>query len=88
MKIKVVQPEKGEVVSTEIIATSIVAIAAAVRRMRSGRLNDTALVLLVHHACPSSGRMRGRPGIAEVRAVLAGLDALERTYLKKPPSRA
>ncbi len=77
--VKVVDGENP--VTTEIIADAVLAIAQGVRKLRAGRLNDRALVLLIQHATsPPMGQR-------EVKAVLAGIDALEAEYLRKPASK-
>ena len=58
----------------EVIAQSIVDIAAGMKRLNAGRLNRNALVLLLHHA--------SRVGMRDIERVLEGLDSLERLYLK------
>lgn len=69
------QPVEGEEVSTEILATNIIAISTGIKKMRAGRLNDRALILLIHDA---SGV--GKPAI---RDVLNTLESLETIYCKK-----
>jgi hypothetical protein len=81
--VKVVQGEKE--VPTEVLADAIVSIAGGIKSLRSGRLNDDALFLLIQHAAPT---VRGRPrpiGKREIKAVLDGIAALEKTYLRKKP---
>lgn len=81
-QVKVVQnPEKE--IPAEVLAESIVAISQGIRRLRAGRLNDRALVLLIQYASPPVGRSQ-RIGQTEVRAVLEGIESLERTYIRKP----
>ncbi|CAN0152942.1 unnamed protein product [Phaeothamnion confervicola] len=64
----------------EVLADSIKAISEGVRKLRAGRLNERALVLLIQHAAPSP---TGSPlSQRAVKDVLAGIDALEREYLK------
>jgi hypothetical protein len=85
-KVTVTQQEGADEVPTEVLAQSIAAIAEGVRKLRTGRLNDRALVLLIQHASPSVGVYKPRKiGTVEVRAVLDGIDALEATYLRKKP---
>lgn len=81
MKVKIVQQPGAEPVPAEIIAQSVKDIAEALRKLRDGRLNDRALVLLIQHAAPSSGphSVSGR----QVRTVLDAIENLERTYLRK-----
>lgn len=68
------QPVEGEEIPTEILATSIVAIAAGMKKIREGRLNSKALVLLIHDA---SGV--GKP---DIRNVLDTLEKLEALYCR------
>jgi len=72
-------------VPTEIMAESIVAISASMKKLRASRLNDDALFLLIQHAVPSSGRRgsRTKVSIANIKAVFAGISSLEATFLKK-----
>lgn len=77
-------PEK--VVATEVLADSIAQIAQGIRALRKGRLTDHALYLLIQHAAPTnkSGPSYGqRLPIKDIKAVFAGIDALEVAYLKK-----
>ena len=67
------QPEKE--IPTEILAESIVAISDGFRKLRSGRLNDKTLLLLVSHASGVAQR--------EIKAVFEAIESLERLYLKK-----
>ncbi len=74
-------------IPTEVIADSIIAISDGIRKLRAGRLNDNALFLLIQHAAPNphSGRF-GSPrslSIKDIRAVINGIESLEKTYLKK-----
>ena len=85
-KIDVKQPEGGNV-PVEILADAILVIAEGIKAMRAGRLNDRALVLLIQHASPTPKGMHSKPISAkEVRAVLAGIENLEREYLKPKAS--
>jgi len=63
---------------TEIIADSIVSISEGIRKLRSGRLNDRAIVILIHHVCGIGQR--------EIRSVLDAMETLESNYLKKRAS--
>lgn len=72
---------EGEV-PTEVIAESIVAISEGVKKLRSGRLNDKALFLLIQNAAPLGGHPRGKVSIKNIMDVFAGIESLERTYLK------
>ena len=85
-KIKIVQsPEKEKEVPTEVLASSIKAIAEGVRKLRSGRLNDRALFLLIQDAAPATGGKynHSRVGIPAIKAVLEGIDSLDKNFLRK-----
>jgi hypothetical protein len=68
--------------TVEILASSIVAISEGIRKLRAGPLNEKALVLLIQHAAPTTGYNGTRPGVQEIRAVLDGMESLEKQYLK------
>lgn len=75
--VKVTQPE-GKEVPTEVLSSAIVSIADGIKKLRSGRLNDRALFLLIQHASPGSNLSQ-----RDIKAVLSGIESLERIYLKK-----
>lgn len=87
MTVKIKQTPENEV-PTEILADAIVAIAAGVKKLRSGRLADRTLYMLIADAAPW---IKGRPmrsvGVKDVKAVLDGIEALEKTHLKKRPAK-
>lgn len=87
--LRVTQQPDAEV-PTEVLADAIVTIAQGVKKLRAGRLNDDALCMLIAYATPAVGKTypKKQVGKREVRAVLAGIEALERTYLKKPAREA
>lgn len=92
-QIKVKQPDNRSSqssqndVPTEILADSIVAIAEGIRKLRAGRLNERALLLLIQHAAPAPSSFRTKPvSQKDVRAVLDGIENLEAAYLKKKPA--
>jgi hypothetical protein len=66
----------------ELIAEAIVAISQGVRELRKSRLTGKALLLLIQHAIPTSGRPPTRPTQRDIQAVLDALEDLERIYLK------
>lgn len=81
-----VKQNEEKQVPVEVIATSLVAIADGVRKLRAGPLNEKALLLLIQHAAPNVGRYGGKKiGTTEIKAVLEGMESLEATYLKKKP---
>ena len=86
-KIKVVNKDETKPMPVEVLAESIKAISDGVRKLRNGPLNDRALLLLIQNAAPGVGGRHGtnKLGMAEIRAVLEGMESLENTYLKKKP---
>lgn len=87
-KIEVKQKPENEV-PTEVLASSIVEISNGIKKLRSGRLNDRALFLLIQDAAPNGGggsRGYGKVGIREIKAVLEGIENLEAAFLRKKPA--
>jgi hypothetical protein len=85
MAVKVKQVPEAEV-PTEILADAIVAIAAGVKKLRSGRLADRTLCMLIADAAPGYGKYPVKQVTKrDVWAVLEGIEALEATHLKKKP---
>ena len=65
-------------VPTAILASSILTIAEGVRRLRTGRLADRALFLLIQDACSD------RIGIDKIRMVLEAVGELGKPYVRTP----
>lgn len=89
-EIKVTQSAEGPEVSAEIIADAIVAISTGIKKLRSGRLNDRALLLLIAEASPTIRSPRKAPkpiSMKQVQMVLDGIASLETTFLKKKPAK-
>jgi hypothetical protein len=85
-KINVRQPDDAkQQVPTEVLATSIVSIADGIKKLRSGRLTDKALFLLIQHAAPSVGGRGGYSPISikDIKAVFEGIENLESAFIKK-----
>jgi hypothetical protein len=77
--VKIKQPEPpAEEVPAEILATSIVAISEAMDRLMQGRLNASAVYLLIQNACPS----KDRPTIRQIETVLQAARDLKKTYVR------
>jgi hypothetical protein len=62
------------------------ALAAGVRKLRSGRLNDRALFLLIQDAAPTVGRNSTKLSMRDIKAVFDGIDSLEDSFLRKRPA--
>lgn len=78
-----VKNDSEKPIPTEVIADSIVAISEGIKKLRSGRLNDKALLLLIQHASPQLLAPYRKVGITEIKAVIEGMESLESTFLKK-----
>lgn len=78
-QITVIQ-DKDNLVPTEVLAQEIQNISSGVRKLRQGRLNDRALLLLIQNSVPCS------ISIKTIRYVLDSIESLEQTYLKKKPA--
>lgn len=76
-KLIVKQPEIDPV-PTEVMADEIIAMAQGIRKLRSGRLNDRALILLIQDAASTQ-----KLGRTTIKAVLDGIEGLEREFLRK-----
>lgn len=58
---------EGEEIPTEVIAEHIKTIAEGIQKLRRGRLNDRALLILIQNAAPST--RNGKVGVTEIRAI-------------------
>ena len=68
----------AEEVPVEVIADALVAISDGIKRLRSGALNERALLLLIQHAIPQSDRL----SVKQIKAVLDGAESLRSNYVK------
>ena len=73
-KLVVTQKESKEEITVEVLAQSIKDISDGVKKLRSGRLNDKAIILLIQK---SSG-----VGAGTVKRVIDGMQSLEKEFLK------
>ncbi len=78
-KVTVVQKPEAEV-PTEVLAQAIIDIAAGMKKLRSGRLNDRALILLIQSAV---GSVPSPVSQRDIRAVLDAIQSLEAIYIRK-----
>ena len=77
MKHTIVQDPDGEPIGVEIIASALVDMADAMKKINGSRLKRSALVTLL---CHQSKLPRGT-----VEVVLNNLDAIEANFLKSAP---
>lgn len=89
-KVLTIKQSPENEVPTEVFATSVKSISDGIKKLRSGRLNDRALFLLIQDAVGGVGPERGpkqKLALRDIKAVLDGIEALERTFLRKPTAR-
>lgn len=68
----------------EVMEKSIIAISEGIKTLRSTRLNDKALFMLIAHASPSYGNHpKTKICVRDVQSVIEGIESLESMYLKK-----
>lgn len=66
--------------TAEIIAQQLQDVSRGIKKLREGRLNERALVALLHDST--------RMAKSDIERILDGLENLEKTYLKKPQASA
>lgn len=81
MKKVTVKQDEQKVVPVEVIAESIVAISAGIKKLLNGPLNRKAVTLLIQHSAPT-GRNGQKISQGDINDVLDGIESLEKTYLK------
>lgn len=64
-------------VPAEVLATAIVAMAEGMKKLRAGRLNDRAIILLVQNSMGYS-----KASLSTIKQVLDSIENLEKTYCK------
>lgn len=82
-KTRIKQEQGKEPMPVEVLAESIRSISQGIKKLQEGPLNDKCLYLLIQNAAPSTGRNYQKISIAEIKAVLNGIESLASTYLKK-----
>jgi hypothetical protein len=78
--IKITQTEEVPM-PVVVIAGHVAEISKGIKKLQSGPMNDRALFLLIQHAIPA--QRGGAVSIRTIKAVIQGINDLERTYLKK-----
>ena len=74
---KVIKTETNAGLPVEIIAQEIQDLAEGIKKLRAGKLNDKALVILLHAAIGSQNISK-----QQITKVLDSLENLEKLYLK------
>lgn len=72
---KAIIKDPNDEVPTEILATEIIKMSESIKKLRSGRLNDRALYLLIQDGC--------KLPVRDIRAVFESAEDLARRYIKK-----
>ena len=83
IQVSVVQ-NPDSLVPVEVLAESIKAISQGMKKLLAGPLTEEVIVLLVTNASPQIGPKYSRSYITkpQVRAMLQGLESLEKKFLK------
>lgn len=77
-KIKIVQsPPPFEQVPTEILADAIVSMSEGIAKLRSGKLTDRALFLLIQNAAPT------KLSLENIKSVLNAIEDLRTCFIRK-----
>lgn len=87
MKNVVIKQDEKNPVPIEVLATSIRAIAAGIKTIRRGPLDERALLILIAENCRMKKRKYGRLVRAQIspgtiKSVLDSLESLQAAYLK------
>lgn len=69
-----IKQNPDDLIPVVVLAREIESICAGVRRLCAGRMNDRALLLLIQHSSKVSAK--------SLRAVIDGIENLERLYLR------
>lgn len=77
-----IKQTEGKEVPTEIIAQEILTMSEGIKKLRAGRLNDRALILLIQGACPTGSYKDKAISQKTIRTVLNAIESLSVEYLK------
>ena len=77
LKELVIKKDKEDPIPVEVMERAIVDLAAGFKRMKSSRLSEKAIILLVQHSAGTTVVTQ-----AQVKAVLDSAANLDRTFLK------
>lgn len=82
VRVNVVQ-DKEHIVEQNVLATAIVEISKAVKRLERSGLTFNAVVILTQHNCKSLTKYgNDRPGMSAVREVLRSIGELTERFVK------
>lgn len=77
-RVKVEQKSPEPTHTEEEIAEAVINVARGIKQLRSGRLSDKALLLLISYATPAP-----HMSLREVQTVLDAMEDLEAKYIRK-----
>lgn len=77
-----VKQQPNEEIAVDVLAKEIVEISESIRRLRSGKLKDKALYLLIQHSTGGVGHGYQKVPIAVIKAVFDGAENLAKDFLK------
>jgi hypothetical protein len=83
--VEVVQDPENKI-AVQVLAADIQRISAGIKALRRGDLADDTLLLLIQHAAPAnkrSGQMYKPISLYTIKMVLAGLENLAATHVKR-----
>lgn len=84
--VPVVRQDPEKEVPVEVLAESIKAISAGIKKLRQGPLQDDALYLMIQHAAPKqrtkSYGAKTFISTRVIKAVIQGMESLEKEFLK------
>lgn len=69
--------------TVDILADSIYEISEGIKKLRNTKLNEKALLILIHGCVKSTGGYSGRkPSQTEIKSVIEAIESLSKVYLK------
>jgi hypothetical protein len=87
MKTVNIKQDEKELIPVEVLATSIRAISAGIKKLRSGPLGEKALLLLISENCQKKNRrgfaVKHKVSPSEIKIVLDSIESLQSAYLRK-----
>lgn len=69
-------------VEKSLLASAIIDISNAMKKLTASGLNRRAIVILTHHNCKASGHPPTKVGQRDIEAVFKSLESLAKTYTR------
>lgn len=84
MKKVTITQDQEKIVPVEVLAQSILSISEGIKKLRSTKLNDKALFLLIqNNTFIKKGYASSKCSMVDVKAVIESIETLATAYLKK-----